>query len=238
MKRSQFGEQLIAFELRQAEEGTAIADACIKAGISEATLCEWLIKFGGLMPSGMKCLKHPEQATRGQAMRAHSVCMDPGRLAGRLYSCLCPCPWNRSMIVARRSSVFIHCPQEYLFIGPKNQSASPRPEPTGFEERPRMSARAGSMATNRSSISDFLKKLCVELPCTTPTRLCNSRWRRGAPLSLKETLQISGFSHANHRIRTLESYNILYITMSCAVIYAQFFDLAVHCRHSFPSKQS
>ena len=37
MKRSRFSEQQMAFILRQAEEGTAVAEVCRKAGISEAT---------------------------------------------------------------------------------------------------------------------------------------------------------------------------------------------------------
>jgi putative transposase len=37
MKRSRFSDQQIAFVLRQADEGTAIAEVCRKAGISEAT---------------------------------------------------------------------------------------------------------------------------------------------------------------------------------------------------------
>ncbi len=37
MKRSKFTEAQIAFILRQAEEGTAVAEVCRKAGISDAT---------------------------------------------------------------------------------------------------------------------------------------------------------------------------------------------------------
>ena len=61
MKTSQFSEQQIAFVLRQAEEGTAVAEVCRKAGISEATYYVWRKKFGGLMPSEMKRLKQLEE---------------------------------------------------------------------------------------------------------------------------------------------------------------------------------
>ena len=54
MKKSRFSEQQIAFILRQAEEGTRVEEACRKAGISEATYCNWRKKYGGLMPSEMK----------------------------------------------------------------------------------------------------------------------------------------------------------------------------------------
>lgn len=61
MKRSKFSDQRIAFVLRQAEEGTAVAKVCRKAGVSEATFYKWRKKFGGLMPSEMKRLKQLEE---------------------------------------------------------------------------------------------------------------------------------------------------------------------------------
>jgi putative transposase len=61
MKTSRFSEQQIAFVLRQAEEGTAVAEVCRKVGISEATYYVWRKKFGGLMPSEMKRLKQLEE---------------------------------------------------------------------------------------------------------------------------------------------------------------------------------
>lgn len=61
MKRSRFSEQQIAFVLRQAEEGTSIAEVCRKAGVSDATFYNWRKKYGGLMPSEMKRLKQLEE---------------------------------------------------------------------------------------------------------------------------------------------------------------------------------
>ena len=61
MKTSRFSEQQIAFVLRQAEEGTAVAEVCRKTGISEATYYVWRKKFGGLMPSEMRRLKQLEE---------------------------------------------------------------------------------------------------------------------------------------------------------------------------------
>jgi putative transposase len=61
MKKSKFTESQIAFILRQAEEGTAVAEVCRKAGISEATFYNWRKKYGGLMPSEMKRLKQLEE---------------------------------------------------------------------------------------------------------------------------------------------------------------------------------
>jgi putative transposase len=61
MKRSKFTEAQIAFILRQAEEGTAVAEVCRKSGISEATFYAWRKKYAGLMPSEMKRLRQLEE---------------------------------------------------------------------------------------------------------------------------------------------------------------------------------
>jgi len=61
MKKSRFTESQIAFILRQAEEGTAVAEVCRKAGISEATYYNWRKRYGGLLPSEMKRLKQLEE---------------------------------------------------------------------------------------------------------------------------------------------------------------------------------
>lgn len=61
MKRTKFTEGQIAFILRQAEEVTAVAEVCRKAGISEATFYNWRKKYGGLMPSEMKRLKQLDE---------------------------------------------------------------------------------------------------------------------------------------------------------------------------------
>ncbi len=61
MKKSKFTESQIAFVLKQAEEGTSIAEVCRKAGISEATFYNWRYKYGGLMPSEVKRLKQLEE---------------------------------------------------------------------------------------------------------------------------------------------------------------------------------
>jgi putative transposase len=61
MKRSKFTESQVAFILKQAEEGTPIAEVCRKAGISEATFHNWRHKYGGLMPSEIKRLKQLEE---------------------------------------------------------------------------------------------------------------------------------------------------------------------------------
>ena len=64
MKRSRFTEQQIAFALRQAEEGTPVAEVCRKMGISDATFYTWKKKYGGLMPSEVRKPKHLQEENR------------------------------------------------------------------------------------------------------------------------------------------------------------------------------
>lgn len=61
MKKSQFTEAQIAFILRHAEEGAPVPEVCRKAGISDATYCNWRKKYAGLMPSEMKRLRQLEE---------------------------------------------------------------------------------------------------------------------------------------------------------------------------------
>ena len=55
MKKSKFSEEQIAYALRQAESGTAVADVCRQLGVSEATFYVWKKKFAHLS-SPKKCL--------------------------------------------------------------------------------------------------------------------------------------------------------------------------------------
>ena len=47
--------------IRQGEEGTAVADICRQAGISQATYFNWKKRYGGLMPSEMRRLRDLEE---------------------------------------------------------------------------------------------------------------------------------------------------------------------------------
>jgi putative transposase len=60
MKKSKFSEAQIAFILRQADEGTPIAEVCRKAGISDATFYNWKKRYGGLTPSEVKRMRQLE----------------------------------------------------------------------------------------------------------------------------------------------------------------------------------
>lgn len=61
MKASKFSEAQITFVLKQAEDGTAVAKVCRKAGIAEATFYNWRKRYGGLMPSEVKRLRQLEE---------------------------------------------------------------------------------------------------------------------------------------------------------------------------------
>ena len=60
MKRSKFSEAQIAFILRQADEGTSVAEVCRKAGISGATFYNWRKRYGGMTPSEVKRMRQLE----------------------------------------------------------------------------------------------------------------------------------------------------------------------------------
>jgi putative transposase len=61
MKASKFSEAQIAFVLKQAEDGSPVAEVCRKAGISEATYYNWRKKYAGLTPSEMRRLRLLEE---------------------------------------------------------------------------------------------------------------------------------------------------------------------------------
>lgn len=61
MKASRFTDAQKAFIIKQAEDGTPVAELCRKAGSSSATFFNWKKKYAGLMPSEMKRLREFEQ---------------------------------------------------------------------------------------------------------------------------------------------------------------------------------
>jgi putative transposase len=61
MRKTRFTNEQIAFALRQAETGVAVAEVCRKLGISEATFYNWKRKFGGLGVGEVRRLKQLEE---------------------------------------------------------------------------------------------------------------------------------------------------------------------------------
>ena len=48
MKQKRYTDEQIAFALRQAEGGTAVAEICRKLGVSEPTFYRWQKQFAGM----------------------------------------------------------------------------------------------------------------------------------------------------------------------------------------------
>ena len=64
VKKSRFTEEQIAYALKQAELGMAVAEICRKLGVAEATFYNWKKKYGGLGPSELKRLRQLEEENR------------------------------------------------------------------------------------------------------------------------------------------------------------------------------
>ena len=80
MKKSRFTEEQIAFALKQAELGTAVAEICRKVGVSEATFYLWKKKFGGLGPSELRRLRQLEEENRKLKQLVADLSLDKAML--------------------------------------------------------------------------------------------------------------------------------------------------------------
>ncbi len=61
MKQKRYTDEQIAFALRQAESGTAVAEICRKLGVSEPTFYRWKKQFAGMGTVEIRRLKHLEE---------------------------------------------------------------------------------------------------------------------------------------------------------------------------------
>ena len=64
MKKSRFTNEQIAFALKQAETGTAVAEICRKMGVSEPTFYRWKKKFDGLGVAEVRRLRELEDENK------------------------------------------------------------------------------------------------------------------------------------------------------------------------------
>ena len=64
MKRKRFTEEQIAYALRQAENGTPVAEVCRKLGVTEQSFYRWKKKYGGMGVAELRRLKQLEQENR------------------------------------------------------------------------------------------------------------------------------------------------------------------------------
>jgi len=61
MKQRRYTDEQIAFALRQAEGGTAVAEICRKLGVSEPTFYRWKKQFAGMGVVEIRRLKQLEE---------------------------------------------------------------------------------------------------------------------------------------------------------------------------------
>jgi putative transposase len=61
MEQKRYTDEQIAFSLRQAESGTAVAEICRKLGVSEPTFYRWKKQFAGMGTVEMRRLKQLEE---------------------------------------------------------------------------------------------------------------------------------------------------------------------------------
>lgn len=80
MRKSKFTEVQMAFVLKQADEGTAVAEVCRKAGISEATFYNWRKRYGGMMPSEVRKLRQIEEENAKLKRLAADLSLDKAML--------------------------------------------------------------------------------------------------------------------------------------------------------------
>ncbi len=60
MKKTRFGEEQIAYILRQSEGGTPAIEVCRKNGISEQTFYRWKKRYGGMGVPELRRLRQLE----------------------------------------------------------------------------------------------------------------------------------------------------------------------------------
>ena len=64
MKSSRYSPEQVALGLRQAEEGTPVAEVCRKMGISEQTFYRWKKRFQGMGVAEVRRLRVLEEENR------------------------------------------------------------------------------------------------------------------------------------------------------------------------------
>lgn len=64
MKKSRYTDSQIMAILKQAENGTPVADLCREHGMSNASFYKWRAKYGGMDTSMMKRMKELEEENR------------------------------------------------------------------------------------------------------------------------------------------------------------------------------
>ena len=84
MKKSKFSEEQIAYALRQAESGTAVADVCRQLGIRDATFYVWKKRFAHLGVSELRKLRSLEEENRRMKQVVADLTLDKHMLSEAL----------------------------------------------------------------------------------------------------------------------------------------------------------
>lgn len=84
MKKSKFSEEQVAYALRQAESGTAVADVCRQIGVSEATFYLWKKKFAHLGVSELRRMRSLEEENARLKQVVADLTLDKHMLAEAL----------------------------------------------------------------------------------------------------------------------------------------------------------
>ena len=64
MKKPRYTDQQIAQALRQAEQGTPVAEFCRKLGVSETTFYAWRKRYAGMGVAELRRVKQLEEENR------------------------------------------------------------------------------------------------------------------------------------------------------------------------------
>jgi putative transposase len=80
MKKSRFTEEQIAFALRQAETGTAVAGVIRKMGVSEQTFYRWKKQYTGMGVGELRRMKQLEEENRKLKQLVADLSLDKAML--------------------------------------------------------------------------------------------------------------------------------------------------------------
>jgi putative transposase len=80
VKKSRFTEEQIAYALRQAETGTAVAEVIRKMGISEQTFYRWKKQYAGMGVAELRRLRQLEEENRKLKQLVADLSLDKAML--------------------------------------------------------------------------------------------------------------------------------------------------------------
>lgn len=82
MKKSRYSEEQIVSILKEAEGGIPAKELCRKYGISDQTYYNWKAKYGGMVVSDVRRLRHLEEENRRLKQIVADLTLDNQALKG------------------------------------------------------------------------------------------------------------------------------------------------------------